>query len=75
MPEKVKEAVPAAVNFYQKALEYLDKIAAENNGNFVCTLPVFQGGERCNVISESVFISGTIRSLIPGLAETALSEL
>jgi len=31
-------------------------------GKFVCTLPIFKSGERFNVIADSAFISGSIRS-------------
>lgn len=62
-----KQSIRAAVKFYERAMEYLDALMLEKKGAFVCTLPVFQGGERFNVISESCVIKGTIRSFEKGL--------
>jgi len=50
-PEKCKFSVRAAVKFYQQALDYLDNLLKEKPNKFVCTLPIFQSGERLNVIS------------------------
>ena len=66
-PEKLKESTRAGVRFYQRAVDYLDALKEEKKGQFVCTLPILQSGERFNVISESCFISGSIRSFVEGL--------
>ena len=56
-------------------MEYLDELKKEKEGQFICTLPVFQSGERFNVISDTCFISGTIRSFVEGLNEIVVKKL
>jgi hippurate hydrolase len=50
-PETLKVAIWKAVEFYQKMMKFLDELKAKTGKLFVCTLPVFQSGERYNVIS------------------------
>ena len=71
----MKEATRAGVRFYERAMEYLDELKKEKEGQFICTLPVFQSGERFNVISDTCFISGTIRSFVEGLNEIVVKKL
>ena len=42
---------------------------------FSCSFPVFQAGEKNNVISEKCFISGTLRCLVKGLTEEVIGKL
>ena len=62
------------MKFYQRALDYLDALKVEKDQKVVCTLPIFQAGERFNVISEACKIEGSIRSLIPGLNMEILAK-
>ena len=63
------------MKFYQRALDYLDALKEEKKGKFVCTLPIFKAGERFNVISESCFVSGSIRSFEEGLNFQIINKL
>ena len=74
-PEKLKESVRAGNKFYSKAMDYLDEVKAKYEGKFVSTIPVFQAGEACNVISETCFITGTIRSFVKGLSQEVVEKL
>jgi metal-dependent amidase/aminoacylase/carboxypeptidase family protein len=63
------------VKFYQRALDYLDALKQEKEGKFVCTLPILKVGERFNVISDTCFISGSIRSFEEGLKDVIIAKL
>ena len=56
-------------------MDYLDGLLKQKPDAFVCTLPIFQVGERFNVISERAFISGSIRSFEEGLNLVIIAKL
>ena len=54
--------------FYQKASDYFQELKKEHKERFTGSFPVFQAGEKNNVISETCFIAGTLRSVKEGLS-------
>ena len=74
-PELTKFSTAAGVRFYQKALGYFEELKKEHKEKFACSLPLFQAGEKNNVISETCFIAGTLRCIVEGLTEQVIGKL
>jgi amidohydrolase len=65
-PEKSVDPIQVGVDFHVKFRE-LKESPKFKNRKFVSTLPVFQVGERYNVIASTGTIQGTLRSFEEGL--------
>lgn len=61
-PEILKVAIWKAIWFYTEMLKFIDELHKTSQYPFACTFPVFNAGERYNVISESALIEGTLRT-------------
>ncbi|EGR30960.1 hypothetical protein IMG5_120230 [Ichthyophthirius multifiliis] len=71
-PLKAIDPIQAAIDFHIKFRQINEK---HKNRQFVCTLPIFQAGERYNVIPQTAFLSGTFRSLENGFDEEFKKDL
>ena len=63
----MKESTRAGNKFYMRAMDYLDELKLKLKNEFSCSMPVFKSGEAPNVISETCYIAGSIRSFVKGL--------
>ena len=68
-------AVWEGINLYQKIKNYLDELKLLKKDLFVSTFPIFQAGERFNVISESAYMEGSIRSFENGLKDVICGKI
>lgn len=74
-PESLKYALPKAIEFYSGILK-LERSLKEKHGNvFSIMFPLFNSGERYNVISETVTIEGAVRTFSNDLADYILQQI
>ena len=74
-PEFSKVAIWKAVDFYSRLEEFNAELKEKTGKLFICTLPVFQAGERYNVISSTVTIEGTMRTFDQEIYEAIMGKI